>query len=67
MAGHRALLGATPMPSKERLVAVDPPRKLVHTWIAVGEPVGVMTCLITATGWETSFYRLSEILASENK
>jgi uncharacterized protein YndB with AHSA1/START domain len=74
-------------------VAVDPPRKLVHTWIAVGEPVGPMkvayhlekidagtritvrhsgfssplTCLMTATGWETSFDRLSEILASENK
>jgi uncharacterized protein YndB with AHSA1/START domain len=74
-------------------VAVDPPRKLVHTWIAVGEPVGPtkvtyhlekidtgtritvrhsgfsspLTCLMTATGWETSFDRLSEILASENK
>jgi uncharacterized protein YndB with AHSA1/START domain len=74
-------------------VAVDPPRKLVHTWIAVGEPVGPtkvtyhlekidagtritvrhsgfsspLICLMTATGWETSFDRLSEILASENK
>ncbi|HXZ31381.1 MAG TPA: SRPBCC domain-containing protein [Terriglobales bacterium] len=74
-------------------VAVDPPRQLVHTWIAVGEPVGPMkvtyhlekidagtritvrhsgfscplTCLMTAAGWETSFDRLSEILASENK
>jgi uncharacterized protein YndB with AHSA1/START domain len=72
-------------------VAVDPPRKLVHTWIAVGEPAGLMKvtyhlekidagtritvrhsgfsspliCLMTATGWETSFDRLSEILASE--
>jgi uncharacterized protein YndB with AHSA1/START domain len=71
--------------------AVDPPRKLVHTWIAVGEPVGPMkvtyhlekidtgtritvrhsgfssplACMMTAAGWETSFNRLSEILASE--
>jgi uncharacterized protein YndB with AHSA1/START domain len=74
-------------------VALDPPRKLVHTWIAVGEPVGPMkvtyhlekidagtritvrhsgfssplTCLMTATGWETSFDQLSEILASDKK
>ena len=26
-----------------------------------------LTCLMTATGWETSFNRLSEILASENE
>ena len=70
---------------------VAPPRKLVHTWIALGEGVGPMkvtyhlekidggtritvrhsgfssplTCTMTAAGWETSFDRLSEILASE--
>jgi uncharacterized protein YndB with AHSA1/START domain len=72
---------------------VDPPQKLAHTWIPVGEPVGPMkvtyhlekidvgtritvrhsgfssplNCRMTATGWETSFDRLSEILASEKK
>jgi uncharacterized protein YndB with AHSA1/START domain len=72
-------------------IAVDPPGKLVHTWIAVGEPVEPMkvtyhlekietgtritvrhsgfssplACMMTATGWETSFNRLSEILAAE--
>ena len=83
----------SPYALEGEFVAVDPPRKLVHTWIAVGEPVEPMkviyhlekidagtritvrhsgfssplTCVITATGWETSFNRLSEILASENK
>jgi hypothetical protein len=68
-------------------------KKLAHTWIPVGEPVGPMkvtyhlekidvgtritvrhsgfssplNCRMTATGWETSFDRLSEILASEKK
>lgn len=72
---------------------VEPPRKLVHTWIASGGPTGPMkvtyhlekidagtritlrhsgfaspmTCMMTAIGWETSFDRLSEILASEKK
>jgi uncharacterized protein YndB with AHSA1/START domain len=83
----------SPYTLEGEFVAVDPPRRLVHTWIAVGEPAGPMkvtyhlekidagtritvrhsgfssplTCLMTATGWETSFDRLSEILASENK
>jgi uncharacterized protein YndB with AHSA1/START domain len=85
--------GSPPYTLEGEFVAVDPPRKLVHTWIPVGEPVGPMkvtyhlekidagtritirhsgfssplTCLMTATGWETSFEWLSEILASENK
>jgi uncharacterized protein YndB with AHSA1/START domain len=72
---------------------IDPPRKLVHTWIAVGEPVvprkvtyhlekidagtritlrhsgfsSPLTCMMTATGWETSFDRLSQILISEKQ
>jgi uncharacterized protein YndB with AHSA1/START domain len=70
---------------------VEAPRKLAHTWIAVGEgvpPMSVtydlekveagtritvrhsgfsepMRCMMTATGWETSFDRLAQILAAE--
>ena len=70
---------------------LDPPRKLVHTWHAVGAPGAPTTvtyllerldggtritlhhsgftsrevCLNTCLGWETSFERLAESLASE--
>ena len=76
---------------EREFAVVDPPRKLVHSWIAVGEPVGPtkvtyhlekiaagtritvrhsgfsspLTCTMTAVGWETSFERLSEILAEK--
>jgi len=69
---------------------VDPPRKLVHTWHAVGAPGAPSTvsyllepidggtrvtlrhsgllareaCKNTSIGWETSFERLEEILAT---